>query len=328
MFGVARREVQAQVQEATWIARLRLPVIAAPMFLVSGPDLVVAACRSGIVGAVPAANARTPAQLAEWLCSIRAALTGDERGTWALNLSVHRRNPRLGADLELVREFQPPLVTTALGSPAAAIEIVKRYGGFVFADVVSVEQARKAASYGVDGLILVTAGAGGHTGSLSPFTFVPAVRDFWSGYIALAGGIADGRGIWAALQLGADLACLGTRFIATQESLARGEYKQMLVESCSADVLCTDAFTGIPNNMLKPSIRRAGIDPDNIPPKERSTIDFDDPHRSAVAWRDIWSAGHSVELVDDIDTTEGVVTKLEQQYLAHRAAMARRYMEN
>jgi len=302
-------------------AGLRLPVVAAPMFLVSGPALIVAACRSGIAGVLPAANARTTPELEEWFRVIRSSLTDDERGMWGVNLAVNRRNLRLTADLDLVRRYQPPLVVTALGNPAAVIDVVKGYGGLVFADVISIEQARKAAGLGIDGLVLVAAGSGGHTGALSPFTFVPAVREFWSGYIALGGGIAEGAAVWAAVQLGADLAYLGTRFIATDESLAGEGYKQMLVESRSADVMCTDAFTGIPNNMLRPSVVRAGIDPNDIPPAMRSMINFEDPHNGAKAWRDIWSAGHGVGLIQSVDSTAVVVDRLEREFNARREAL-------
>lgn len=294
--------------------RLRLPAISAPMFLVSGPDLVTATCRAGIVGAMPAANARTGADLEQWLGQIRRELGSDPAGSWAINLVANKRNPRIEHDLELVRKYQVPLVITALGSPQAVIEAVHGYGGMVFADVITIAQAHKAAQWGVDGLVLVGAGAGGHTGQLSPYAFVPEVRSFWDGYIVSGGGISSGAGIRGALALGADLAYLGTRFIAAEESMASDSYRTMLVDSGSADIICTDAFTGIPNNMLRPSIARAGIDPDSIPPEYRSTINFEDPHSGAKAWRDIWSAGQGVGAIRRIQSAAEIVAELERQF--------------
>ncbi|MBL8649944.1 NAD(P)H-dependent flavin oxidoreductase [Sphingopyxis granuli] len=300
--------------EGNAFAGLRLPAIAAPMFLVSGPELVVASARSGIVGAMPAANARTGDDLDRWCRTIRETLAGDCPGSWSINLVANRRNPRVEHDLGVIRRHEVPLVVTALGSPAAVIEAVHSYGGLVFADVISIEQARKAATWGVDGLVLICAGAGGHTGQLSPFAFVPEVRSFWDGYIVAGGGIATGAGIRGALALGADLAYLGTRFIAAAESMASDNYRAMLVEAGGADIICTDAFTGIPNNMLRPSIVRAGIDPDNIPPACRSTLNFEDPHSGAKAWRDIWSAGHGVGAITAVEPVEAIVASLEREF--------------
>ncbi|MBS0473883.1 MAG: nitronate monooxygenase, partial [Proteobacteria bacterium] len=288
-------------------AHLRLPAIAAPMFLVSSPDLVVASARAGIVGAMPAANARSGEDLDAWLGRVRSEIGADAPGSWAVNLVANKRNPRVEHDLGLVCKYQVPLVITALGSPAAVIEAVHGYGGLVFADVVTVAQARKAAEWGVDGLVLVCAGAGGHTGQLSPFAFVPEVRSFWDGYIVAGGGIATGSAIRGALALGADLAYLGTRFIAARESMASDGYRAMLVEAGSADVICTDAFTGISNNMLRPSIVRAGIDPDAIPAECRSTLNFADPHNGAKAWRDIWSDGHGVGAIERVQSVAEIV---------------------
>lgn len=302
--------------ERNAFANLRLPAIAAPMFLVSGPELVMASAKAGIVGAMPAANARTGDDLDRWLGRIRTELGDGGTGSWAVNLVANKRNPRVEHDLGLVCKYQVPVVITALGSPAAVIEAVHGYGGLVFADVISVAQARKAAQWGVDGLVLVSAGAGGHTGQLSPFAFVPEVRSFWDGYIIVGGGISSGAGIRGALALGADLAYLGTRFIAAQESMASDAYRAMLVETDSADVICTDAFTGIPNNMLRPSIVKAGIDPNNIPAECRSTINFEDPHNGAKAWRDIWSAGHGVGAIAEVQSVSEIVAELDLQFRA------------
>lgn len=303
------------------LPNLRLPVIAAPMFLVSGPELVIAACRAGVVGSFPVANCRTPEDLDRWLAQITGALDPQD-APWAVNLVVHRLNRRLADDLALIVRYRPPLVITALGSPAEVIEAVHAYGGQVFADVSTVEHARKAAASGVDGLVLIAAGAGGHTGSITGFAFVPAVREFWHGPLVLGGGLSTGAAIDAALTLGADYAYVGTPFIATRESLAKDAYKAMLVEAEIRDLIVTDAFTGIPNCMLRPSIVAAGIDPDAIPPSERSRIDFDDPHKGAKAWRDIWSAGQGVGAVRTIRPARQVVEDLIDSLHAHRTRRA------
>lgn len=303
------------------LPNLRLPVIAAPMFLVSGPELVIAACRAGVVGSFPVANCRTPEDLDRWLAQITGALDPQD-APWAVNLVVHRLNRRLADDLALIVRYRPPLVITALGSPAEVIEAVHAYGGQVFADVSTVEHARKAAASGVDGLVLIAAGAGGHTGSITGFAFVPAVREFWTGPLVLGGGLSTGAAIDAALTLGADYAYVGTPFIATEESLAKDAYKAMLVEAEIRDLIVTDAFTGIPNCMLRPSIVAAGIDPDAIPPSERSRIDFDDPHKGAKAWRDIWSAGQGVGAVRTIRPARQVVEDLIDSLHAHRTRRA------
>lgn len=300
---------------------LRLPVIAAPMFLVSGPELVIAACKAGVVGSFPVANCRTSEDLDRWLTQITDALKPGD-APWAVNLVVHRLNRRLAADLALIVRYKPPLVITALGSPAEVIEAVHAYGGQVFADVSTVEHARKAAASGVDGLVLIAAGAGGHTGSITGFAFVPAVREFWTGPLVLGGGLSTGAAIDAALTLGADYAYVGTPFIATEESLAKDAYKAMLVEAEIRDLIVTDAFTGIPNCMLRPSIAAAGIDPDAIPASERSRIDFDDPHKGAKAWRDIWSAGQGVGAVRTVRPVRQVVDDLIDSLNAHRMRRA------
>lgn len=292
---------------------LALPVIAAPMFLVSGPELVIAACRAGIIGSFPAPNARTVEALDAWMERMTRALAEDAGAApWAVNLVVHRSYPRLLEELELVRRYRPPLVITALGSPAAVVAAIHDYGGLVFADVNSIAYATKAARAGVDGLILVCAGAGGHTGMLSPFAFVAAVRDFWDGPIVLAGGIANGRAIRAARALGADLVYMGTRLIATHESLASVEYRAMLVAATAEDVIATAAFTGVHANMLKPSIRRAGLDPERLKPRE--TIDFGDPQGTARPWKDIWSAGQAVGAIKRVQSVAELVGELRAEY--------------
>lgn len=297
-----------------------LPLIAAPMFLVSGPDLVLAACKAGIIGAFPAPNARTIGILDNWLSCITTGLVAARAqspqqriGPFAANLIVHRSYQRRQAELELVIKYRPPIVITALGSPEPVVEAIHSYGGLVFADVNSLRFARKAAEAGVDGLVLVSAGAGGHTGMMTGFAFVDAVREFWDGIIVLAGGISTGRGIRAAQALGADLAYMGTRFIATTESLASDDYRQMLLDATVEDLICSDSFTGVPANFLRPSIRRAGLDPDNLKPKEK-TINFDNPYSEAKAWRDIWSAGQGVGTIKQVQSVAGLVATLRQEY--------------
>jgi len=302
-----------------------LPLIAAPMFLVSGPDLLIAACQAGIIGSFPAPNARTTEILDQWLARITTELTPSPHhpiaasplcrvapAPWAINLVVHRTYQRQQAELELVLKYKPPLVITALGSPRTVVEAIHSYGGLVFADVNSVLYARKAAEVGVDGLILVSAGAGGHTGQVSPMAFVEEVRRFWDGYIVLAGAISCGRAIRAAQTLGADLAYMGTRFIATQESQASHDYRQMLVESSLEDIILSAAITGIPANFLKASLRQAGYDTDNM--SQSTTVNFDNPYGDAKAWRDIWSAGQGVGSIQRVQTVAELVADLQTEY--------------
>ncbi len=293
--------------------KLKLPLIAAPMFLVSGPDLVVAACKEGVVGSFPTPNARTPEILDEWLNEITERLAGiPDVGPLAVNLVVHPSNDRLKDDLALVEKYKIPLVITALGSPKAVVDRIHAYGGAVFADVNSVRFARKAASVGVDGLVLVAAGAGGHTGNMTGFSFVPAVREFFDGTIVLGGGLGDGRAIKAAETLGADLAYMGTRFIATKESMAKAEYQQMLVDSTVEDLILTNAVTGVHANWLKPSLAAAGMDPDAL--QENPDVDFTNPQSGVKRWANTFSAGHGVGVVDQIETVHTLVERLKQEY--------------
>lgn len=297
---------------------LRLPLVAAPMFLVSGPDLVLAACRAGIGGAFPAPNARSLDVLEAWMQRIgsehaAARRAAPERtGPWAINLVTHRSYDRLDAELDLVARHRPPLVITALGSPRPVIEAVHGWGGLVFADVSTVAFARKAAAAGVDGLVLVCAGAGGHTGSLSPFAFVAAVREFYDGIIALAGGIGSGRALRAAQMLGADLAWVGTPFIAAEESLAPERYREMVVRARVEDLVLTPAFTGAPAWYLRESVRAAGLDPEALQGKTK--VDWSDSQGQLKAWRDIWSAGQGVGTVHRIEPLAGIVGRLEREY--------------
>lgn len=303
--------------------RLRVPVFAAPMFLISGPQLVISACQSGVVGAFPTPNARTVEILDEWLTQITQALNHNKtepiaRAPFAANLVVHSSNQRLPADLDMVIKHQVPIVITALGSPAQVVKPVQAYGGLVIADVNSIEFARKAADTGVDGLALVCSGAGGHTGALNPFAFVEAVRKFWDGMIVLAGGISTGAGVLASQAAGADFAYMGTRFIATVESLAEPQYKQMVVDCSAQDLLVTKAFTGANASMLIPSIVNQGLDVIQIA-NQTAKIDFSASDASEVkAWQGIWSAGQGVGGTTKIQSTENLVDRLVQQYAEAR----------
>ena len=304
--------------------RLRLPLIAAPMFLVSGVELVSAAVSSGIVGSFPTANCRNTDELNAWMTQIQQRareseqLTGRACGVICPNLIVHKSNPRLAEDLQTLLKFSPQLVITSVGSPAPVLKPLQDVGALVFADVGSIRHAERAVAAGADGLVLLTAGAGGQTGWLNPFAFVRAVRAFFSGPIVLAGGISDGVALRAALALGCDLAYMGTKFIATNESLAAPAYKQMLVDSGADDILLTRAFTGLQTNMLIPSIEAAGLDPQNLP--ERGAIDIaKDISVEARAnrpkrWRDIWSAGHSSSGVSAVVSVEELVSRTEMEY--------------
>ncbi|AWZ00569.1 putative monooxygenase [Rhodobiaceae bacterium] len=293
--------------------KLKLPLIAAPMFLVSGPDLVVAACQQGIVGSFPTPNARTPAILDEWLDDVANRLADvPDAGPLAANLVVHPSNDRLEDDLALVEKYKVPLVITALGSPRKIVDRVHAYGGAVFADVNSVRFARKAADAGVDGLVLVAAGAGGHTGNMTGFAFVPAVREFFDGTIVLGGGIGDGRAIKAAEVLGADLAYMGTRFIATNESLAHSDYRQMLVDSTIDDLILTNAVTGVDANWLRQSLITAGMNPNAL--EKDPDVNFTDPQSGVKRWANTWSAGHGVGVIDRVESVQSLVGQLHREY--------------
>jgi nitronate monooxygenase len=318
-------------------SRLRLPLIAAPMFLVSGPALVKAACRAGIIGSFPTANCRTVEELDGWLADMRDDLlrAADETGRapppLCPNLIVHRSNPRVPDDLAAVLRHKAEIVITSVGSPEPVLKPLKDTGCLVLADVASVRHAEKAVAAGADGLVLLTAGAGGQTGWVNPFAFVRAVRKFWDGIVVMAGGMADGQAVAAAQALGCDLAYMGTKFIATRESLAKESYKEMLVKSRLDDVLLTRAFTGLETNMLRPSIAAAGLDPDDLPVRgaidiakdinaaERDKRDAGGP--DAKRWKDIWSAGHSVSGVSDVPSVAELVERTAAEYEAARRLM-------
>ncbi len=293
------------------------------MFLISGPELVIEACRGGIIGAFPTNNARTVDELDAWMTRIAAAT--DPAGVpWAANLITHSTNQRLHQDLALVARHRPPVVITALGSPKPAIEIVHSYGGLVIADVVNMTLARKAVAAGADGLACVSAGAGGHTGFISPFAFISAVRELTDGLVIVGGGIADGQGVAGAVAAGADLVYMGTRFIATTESLASDDYKRMVVDANVDDLLVSASITGTPASWLKPSLRRVGMDPEHMPDKPERNYDSSQP--GPKRWKDVWAAGQGVGAVRAIEPVAAVIERLAREYdtaLARVAALAR-----
>lgn len=299
---------------------LRLPVFAAPMFLISGPELVLAACRAGIVGSFPTPNARPIEMLDAWmkqitegLAAARDELGADRVGPWCANLVTHSSNTRLAQDLELVARYKPPIVVTALGSPKPAIEVVHAYGGLVFADVISIGLAKKAVAAGADGLACVSAGAGGHTGFLSPFAFVGAVREFFDGHVVIGGGISDGWGVAGAVAAGADYVYMGTRFIPTAESLAPAEYKQMIVDGTVDDLIVSAGVTGTPASWLKPSLRANGLDPDHMPDAPERRYDSGQSF-AGKKWVDVWAAGQGLGVVSAVEPVGVVVDRLEAEY--------------
>src|SRR5215475_12915375 len=294
------------------------------MFLISGVELVAAACRSGVIGAFPTVNCRSSEELDAWLGEIEERLRGHDAAPVCPNLVVHRTNARLADDLKVLLKHRPEIVITSVGSPAPVLEPLHKAGALVFADVATIRHAERALEAGADGLVLLTAGAGGQTGWLNPFAFVRAVRMFFAGPIVLAGGVSDGQALRAAEVLGCDLAYMGTKFIATRESMADGRYKSMLVESSADDVLLTTAFTGLQTNMLKPSIVAAGLDPDNLPPRGAidigKDIDVTARERHPKRWRDIWSAGHATSGVTDVPLVDELIKRTIREYRAADSA--------
>ena len=294
---------------------MRLPVICAPMFLVTGPEMVIAACKAGIGGAFPSTNTRTLDELDDWMDKITGSLAPGD-GPWVSNLITHSTRTRLADELKLVAEYKPPIVITALGSPRPVMETVKSYGGLVFADVVNLALAKKAADAGVDGMACISAGAGGHTGHLSPFAFISAIREMFDGVIAVGGAISDGAGIAGAIAAGADCVYMGTRFLATEESRAQEAYKSMVIESQVDDIVVSAAVTGTAASWLKASLTAAGYDSEQLEAKAVRDYSGD----GAKRWRDIWAAGQGVGHSRSIETVASVVSNLEKEY---RDAIAR-----
>lgn len=286
---------------------LKLPVISSPMFLVSGPDLVVEACNNGVIGTFPSLNQRTTEGYREWLEEITSRLTPDA-AAYGVNLIVHNTNDRLMADLEVTIEYKVPLVITSLGAVADVVKAIQSYGGKVFHDVATLRHAQKAAEAGVDGLILVCGGAGGHAGITNPFALMNEVRQFFDGTIILAGGLSTGQDVAASLMMGADFAYMGTRFINTTEAMAEDGYKQMIIDSSSADVVHTPAVSGIPANFLKQSLLDNGVDPKSLPDHKV------DMGAEARAWKTIWSAGHGVGAINDVLPTATLIDRLTDEF--------------
>ncbi len=300
---------------------LALPVICAPMFIISNPDLVIAQCKGGIIGSFPALNARPKELLDEWLTRIKAELAADPNAApFAVNQIIHPSNERLEHDMALCVKHEVPLIITSLSAPTQIVPHVHAYGGKVFHDVISVRHAEKALEAGVDGLILVCAGAGGHAGTLSPFALVGEIRKFYDGPIALSGSITNGQSILAAQAMGADFAYIGTRFIATQEANAVEAYKQAIVDSAAKDVVYTPYFTGVHGNYLTRSIVAAGLDPANLPVKDKTAMSFGGA-RDAKAWKDIWGAGQGVGTIDDVLPAGELITRLKQEYRSAKTAL-------
>ena len=306
---------------------LRIPVIGAPMFIVSGPELVIEQCKAGIVGSFPALNARPQEMLDEWLTRIKAELAEHAEANpdepvapYAVNQICHMSNERLMADMETCVKHQVPIIITSLRPPAEIVEAVHSYGGVVFHDVINLRHARKAIEQGVDGIIAVCAGAGGHAGTTSPFALVKEIREIFDGTVILSGSMAQGNDALAAQAIGADLAYIGTRFIATEEAHAMPGYKDMIVDSMSADIVYTNLFTGVHGSYLKGSIVNSGMDPENLDEADKSAMDF--ASGSAKAWKDIWGAGQGVGSVHDIPSVRDLVMRMEQEYNEAKSRLA------
>ena len=298
--------------------RLAIPAIASPLFLVSGPDLVVETCRAGILGTFPALNQRSSEGYAAWLDEIESRLQAYQNpAPFGVNLIVHKTNPRLEADLKITVAHKVPLVITSLGAVPDLVKAVHGYGGLVFHDVISRRHAEKAVEAGVDGVIAVSAGAGGHAGTINPFALIDEIRSFFDGAIVLAGAISTGAHIAAAQLMGADLAYLGTRFIATKESLAQQGFKDMIVRSGTHDILYTPAISGVNANFLKPSLIAAGLDPTNL-----THVGKMDMEGEAKVWRDVWSAGHGVASIHDVPSAADLCARLKAEYAAARRSLA------
>lgn len=307
-----------------------IPVIMAPMFLINDPNMVLRACEAGIIGTFPALNARTNEILEGWFEQIttewdriKTANPDKKIAPWGINFISHRSNKRFTEDLQLIKKYQPPLIITSLGDPSPVVEIAHQYGGVVFSDVINVKFAKKAIEKGVDGLVLVCSGAGGHGGTYSPFAFIHEVKTFWDGPVVLAGAMSKGEDILAAEILGADFAYLGSRFIPAKESLASEAYKKMVIESRVEDIIYTDAFSGVNANYLIPSIKQVGLDPEKLQRKEK--IDFSELGNPNIrAWKDVWSAGQGVGVITQVQSLAEIVAELKQQYEAAKEKIVKR----
>ncbi|WLS09817.1 nitronate monooxygenase family protein [Shinella sumterensis] len=306
--------------------KLRLPVVAAPLFIISHPALTIAQCKAGVVGAFPALNARPESQLDEWLAEITEALAAHDAkhpdrpaAPFAVNQIVHRSNKRLEHDLAMCVKYKVPVVISSLGAVPEVNAAIHSYGGIVLHDVINNRHANSAIRKGADGLIAVAAGAGGHAGTLSPFALVQEIREWFDGPLLLSGAIATGGAILAAQAMGADMAYIGSPFIATTEARANEAYKQMIVDSAAADIVYSNYFTGIHGNYLKPSIAAAGMDPDHLPEADPSKMDFETATSGAKAWKDIWGCGQGIGAIKSVAPTAELVARLEREYAAARA---------
>ncbi len=314
------------------LSRTRLPVVGAPLFIVSHPKLTIAQCKAGIVGAFPALNARPQEQLDEWLAEVTETLADHDvrnpnrlAAPFAVNQIVHKSNARLEHDLILCVKYKVPIVISSLGAVPEVNDAIHSYGGIVLHDVINNRHANSAIRKGADGLIAVAAGAGGHAGTLSPFALVQEIRAWFDGPLLLSGAIATGGGILAAEAMGADMAYIGSPFIATEEARASDAYKQMIVDSNAADIVYSNYFTGIHGNYLKASIRAAGMDPDNLPEADPSKMDFGKAADGAKAWKDIWGCGQGIGAVGDIAPVARLIDRLEREYEAARGRLGLAY---
>ena len=300
---------------------LRLPIIGAPLFIVSNPNLVIEQCKAGIIGAFPALNARPKEVLELWLQKITDELKIHKENNpqlkiapYAVNQIVHQSNNRLKHDLEMCIKFKTPIVITSLRPPAEVVEAVHSYGGLVFHDVINMRHAKKAIDQGVDGVIAVCTGAGGHAGTLSPFALVKEIRKIYNGFIILSGSMSTGRDVLAAQCIGADLAYMGTRFIASKEANAKNEYKEMITKSSADDIVYSSLFTGIHGSYLKGSIVNAGLDPSNLQEGKKEIMDFSSDNTKTKAWRDIWGAGQGVGTIEDVPSVASLIDDIESDY--------------
>ncbi|MGA0986814.1 MAG: NAD(P)H-dependent flavin oxidoreductase [Flavobacteriaceae bacterium] len=308
----------------------KIPVIAAPMFLVSGPELVIECCKNGVIGTFPALNERSSEGFEQWLITIKEALeahekkTGEKPAPYGVNLIVHPTNTRLQQDVELCVKHRVPLVITSLGAISLLVDAIHSYGGLVFHDIVKKRHAEKAAEAGVDGLILVSAGAGGHAGTINPMALIKDVKKVFNKTIVVAGAISTGEDIAAVLQMGADMAYMGTRFINTSESRAQSEYKDMIVNATADKIIHTAAVSGIPANFMQPSLDAAGIKPEDY--KKEGKLDPGlDMNSEAKAWKTIWSAGHGVSAIDDIPSTAKLIARLKSELFSALEAQQKRF---
>tara|TARA_B100001113_G_scaffold110573_1_gene89702 strand:- start:6136 stop:7104 length:969 start_codon:yes stop_codon:yes gene_type:complete len=300
---------------------LRIPVIGAPLFIVSNPKLVIEQCKAGIIGSFPALNARTEEDLEKWMIEINEELKNYKKkepnkkiAPYAVNQIVHQSNTRLRHDVEMCVKYKTPVVITSLRPPGEVVEAVHSYGGLVFHDVINMKHAKRAISEGVDGIIAVCAGAGGHAGTLSPFALVKEVKEIFDGFIILSGSMSNGKDVLAAECIGADLAYMGTRFIATNEANAIEEYKKMIIDSNADDIIYTSLFTGIHGSYLKGSITRSGLDPEKLENGDKNTMDFSKKESRTKAWKDIWGAGQGVGTMKDIKSVATLVNEIEEDY--------------